>query len=308
MDLVILPSLNPTDLEKNIRKCVRLVETEIKKFANGETYINIKENVEGQDVYIVMSGGNDINDNLMEVYLKADAAKRMRANKIIAILPNFPYGRQERKCEMGEPISAKLNMALLKTSGVTDIITVDVHTTALQDFANEINLHNISTIEFMADYFKNRTNTVIVSPDLGGAKRASKLADLLHFPSAIVKKHRIAHNEAIADTLLGDVNGKDCIIFDDIIDTAGTVFEASKLLKAMGANKITICATHGLFNGNAYERLSSNIISEVIVSNSENAQGLYIKRIDISSLIISMMAKISDNMNLKTTKIDLCEI
>ena len=259
-DIRIIPSSNPTDLEKSIEEKMNVSPspTIIKKFANGETYVNIKDNMRNKDVYIMPTTGTTVNDNLMETYLKADASRRMGANRVIAVLPNFPYGRQERKSEDGEPISARLNLALLHASGVDEVITTDVHAPALQGFTRQVKLTDLESTKEMTEYFKdkiNPENTVVVSPDLGGAKRADKFAKALGCDKAIIYKNRTAHNQAKAEMLLGDVEGKDCIIYDDIIDTAGTIVEAANMLKKNKAGKIYIAASHGLFNPPALERL-----------------------------------------------------
>lgn len=298
-DIRIIPSSNPTDLERSIEDKIQIQPspTVVKKFANGETYVNIKEDMRNKDVYIIGTTGTTVNDNLMETYLKADASRRMGANRIIAVLPNFPYGRQERKSEDGEPISARLNLALLHASGVDEVITTDVHAPALQGFARQMKLTDLTSLKEMADYFKDKidsSNTVVVSPDLGGAKRADKLAKELGCDKAVIYKNRTAHNEAHAEMLLGDVEGKDCIIYDDIIDTAGTITEASKMLKKNGANRIFIAASHGLFNGKALERLQEAPVEEVVVTNSELKPNLdKIKQIDLAPEIVGAMLDIS---------------
>lgn len=298
-DIRIIPSSNPTDLEKSIEEKmgVNPSPTIVKKFANGETYVNIKDNMRNKDVYIMPTTGTAVNDNLMETYLKADASRRMGANRVIAILPNFPYGRQERKSEDGEPISARLNLALLHASGVDEVITTDVHAPALQGFTRQVKLTDLESTKEMTEYFKDiikPENTVVVSPDLGGAKRADKFAKALGCDKAIIYKNRTAHNQAKAEMLLGDVWGKDCIIYDDIIDTAGTITEASKMLKKNGANKIYIAASHGLFNGSAIERLENAPIEEVVVTNSElKPNSNKIKQIDLAPEIVGAMLDIS---------------
>ena len=298
-DIRIIPSSNPTDLEKSIEEKMSISPspTIIKKFANGETYVNIKDSMRNKDVYIMPTTGTTVNDNLMETYLKADASRRMGANRVIAILPNFPYGRQERKSEDGEPISARLNLALLHASGVDEVITTDVHAPALQGFTRQVKLTDLESTKEMTEYFKdkiNPENTVVVSPDLGGAKRADKFAKALGCDKAIIYKNRTAHNQAKAEMLLGDVEGKDCIIYDDIIDTAGTITEASKMLKKNGANKIYIAASHGLFNGPAIERLENAPIEEVVVTNSElKPNSNKIKQIDLAPEIVGAMLDIS---------------
>ena len=298
-DIRIIPSSNPTDLEKSIEDNLKInpSPTTIKKFANGETYINIQEDMRNKDVYLMPTVGNNVNDNLMETYLKADATKRMGANRVVAIMPNFPYGRQERKTELGEPISARLNMSLLHASGVDEVITTDIHAAALQGFARQMKITDLNSLKEMTDYFKGKIdseNTVVVSPDLGGVKRADKLAKALGTEKAIIYKNRTAHNKAKAETLLGDVEGKDCIIYDDIIDTAGTICEAAKMLKNNGAKNIYIAASHGLFNGDALNRLKQAPITEVVVTNSQNKPNApFIKQVDIAPEIVGTILDIS---------------
>lgn len=296
----LIPSSIRTDLEKSISQRIEIdpTPTVIKKFANGETYINIKGDMRNKDVYLMPTIGHSINDNLMETYLKADAAKRMGANRIVAILPNFPYGRQERRTELGEPISARLNLALLHASGVDEVITTDLHAAALQGFARQMKLTDLNSLDEMTEYFTNKfedtSNLVVVSPDLGGVKRADKFAKTLGCEKAIIYKNRAAHNVAVAESLLGDVSGKDCIIYDDIIDTAGTITEAARMLKNNGAEKIYIAAAHGLFNGLALERLEAAPIEEVVVTNSEPKPLLdKVKQVDIAPKIVGTILDIS---------------
>ena len=297
----IIPSSNPTDLEYQVEKNTGIVpvDTVVKKFKNGETYVNIAGNIRGKDVYVMPAGGNNVNDNLMETYLKADAAKRAGADRVIAILPSFDYARQEKRTEKGEPIAARLNMDLLKTSGVDEIITTDLHTPAIEGFApNSMKVTHIESMQLMKNYItsKGLKDLVVVSPDLGGTKRADKLAKSLGCDKAIVYKHRQAHNEATAEELIGDVTGKNCIIFDDIIDTAGTIAEASKLLKKKGAKDIYVCAAHGLFNGEAMKRLNDAPVKEVIVTNSVEKKPNSIekiKQVDISFEIAKAMQALS---------------
>lgn len=296
----LIPSSKKTELEKSIEENIgiKATPTTVKRFANGETYVNIQEDMRNKDVYILPTVGTAVNDNLMETYLKADAARRMGANRVVAIMPNFPYGRQERKTEQGEPISARLNLALLHASGVDEVITTDLHAAALQGFARQMKLTDLNSLEEMTEYFKkkdlDKNNLVVVSPDLGGVKRADKFAKALDCDKAIIYKERTGHNQAKAEMLLGDVNGKDCIIYDDIIDTAGTITEAAKMLKNNGANKIFIAASHGLFNGPALERLKEAPVEEVVVTNSEKKPELNkVHQVDIAPKIVGTILNIS---------------
>lgn len=297
----LIPSSMRTPLEESIAKLSEIdpTPTVVKKFANGETYVNIMGDMRNKDVYLMPTIGRAVNDNLMETYLKADAAKRMGANRVVAVMPNFPYGRQERKTQFGEPISARLNLSLLHASGVDEVISTDIHAAALQGFARQMKLTDLSSLEEMVAHFKgkvgfNPENMVVVSPDLGGVKRADKFAKELGCEKAIIYKNRTAHNVAKAESLLGDVEGKDCIIYDDIIDTAGTITEAARMLKENGANKIYIAASHGLFNGPALERLEAAPIEEVVVTNSELKPALdKIKQVDIAPKIVGTILDIS---------------
>ena len=192
-------------------------------------------------------------------------------------------------------------MDLLKTAGVDEIITTDFHTTAIEGFSsNSMTITHLESMPLISKYIesKNITDMVIVSPDLGGTKRADKLSKELNCEKAIIYKHRQAHNEATAEDLIGDVDGKNCIIYDDIIDTAGTIAQAAKLLKNKGAEKIYVCAAHGLFNGDAMEKLNNAPIEEVIVTNSVQAkenQISKIRQIDISSQIVQAMKNITES-------------
>ena len=297
----LIPSSVRTPLEEGISKLIDIVPTPttVKKFANGETYVNIMADMRNRDVYLMPVIGRAVNDNLMETFLKADAAKRMGANRVVAVMPNYPYGRQERKTQFGEPISARLNLSLLHASGVDEVIATDIHAAALQGFARQMKLTDLSSLEEMVAHFKgkvgfNPENMVVVSPDLGGVKRADKLAKELGCEKAIIYKNRTAHNVAKAESLLGEVEGKDCIIYDDIIDTAGTITEAARMLKDNGANKIYIAASHGLFNGPALERLEKAPIEEVVVTNSEFKPDLEkIKQVDIAPKIVGTILDIS---------------
>ena len=295
----LIPSSVRTPLEENISKIIGIIPTPttVKKFANGETYVNIMEDMRNRDVYLMPVIGRAVNDNLMETFLKADAAKRMGANRVVAVMPNFPYGRQERKTQFGEPISARLNLSLLHASGVDEVIATDIHAAALQGFARQMKLTDLSSLDEMVAYFKGKLfpeKLVVVSPDLGGVKRADKFAKALDCEKAIIYKNRTAHNVAKAESLLGEVEGRDCIIYDDIIDTAGTITEAARMLKDNGADRIYIAASHGLFNGPALERLEKAPIEEVVVTNSEFKPDLEkIKQVDIAPKIVGTILDIS---------------
>ena len=192
----------------------------------------------------------------------------------------------------------KLNLSLLHAAGVDEVITSDLHASALQGFVRQMNITEVSSLNSMAKYIKSKNldknNLVVVSPDIGGAKRADKLAKELNCEKAIIYKHRSEHNESEAESLFGDVSGKDCIIYDDIIDTAGTISNAAKLLKDNNANRIYVCASHGLFNGNAIDKLKKCPIEEIIVTNDEFKPDYNkVRQIDISNEIVGAILDIS---------------
>jgi ribose-phosphate pyrophosphokinase len=298
----IIPSAAKTSLAQNLEKNTGISPTPtlIKKFKNGEIYVNIQGDVRGKDVYLMPATNENINDNLIETYLKADAAKRSGANKVIAILPSFDYARQEKRTEQGEPLAAKVNMDLLKASGVDEIITEDLHSPAIEGFvSNSMKITHLESMPLVKKYIQDKQipDLVVVSPDLGGTKRIDKLAKALNCEKAIVYKHRQAHNEATAEDLIGNVNGKNCVIYDDILDTGGTIVEVAKLLKKNNAKDIYVCATHAYLSGNAVEKLQQAPVKEIITTNSvqrENQITDKFEKLDISLQIAEAMRKISE--------------
>jgi len=272
----------------------------LKNFSDGETYVKISDDVQGKDVYIIQPSAMPVNDSIMELLLMADATKRANAEQVIAIIPYMGYERQDRKAGIGEPIAAKLHADIITTSGVDKVISVDLHAAQIEGFFNNKNVINISAIPVLSKYIKSKNigNMVVVSPDAGGAKRAELLAEELDCSYAMIHKKREKHNEAKAVSLVGDINGKNCILFDDMIDTAGTIVEAANMLKEKGAKSVYVCVTHGIFSGQAYDRLEKAPIEEVIVTNTlplkENAPKK-ITQVDISPLLAGEIKRISDN-------------
>ncbi len=298
----LIPSNAPDNLEKNIENKlgINFADTTTSKFKDGEIYTNIKDKVRNKDVYIMPGASSNVNDNIMEVFLKTDAAKRAGAKKVVAIMPYFSYSRQEKKMEAGEPIAAKLHMDLLERSGVDEIITTDLHSPAIEGFSsNNLIVNHINAADIIKDYIKQMEipDLVIVSPDSGGMKRADRLAvSLGNVGTAGIYKNRTAHNVAEAKFLAGDVKDKNCIIYDDIIDTAGTIAAAANMLKENGAKDIYVFATHGLFNGDAFTKLENAPIKEVYVTNSVRRKSdcpEKIKQIDISPEITGTILDIS---------------
>ena len=251
---------------------ISLGNVKLEKFANGEIYARYMETVRGADVFIIQSvAGEHVNDALMELLIMVDAAKRASARTITAVVAHYGYSRQDRKAAAREPITAKLVADLLTVAGVTRIITIDLHQGQIQGFFN-IPVNHLTALDLLADYFKSKNfdpaNLCVVSPDLGRAKAAKKLADIMGADLAIMHKGRPKHNQAEITALIGDVNGKICILNDDMIDTAGSLVAAIDTLKNNGADKVYACATHPVFSGPAYERLENAPVEEVVVCNT----------------------------------------
>jgi len=259
-------------LGKTICKHLNLEDgqIEIKKFSSGETYVRLLENVRGKDVFLLQTATEPINDNLIELLIMVDAAKRASAGRITVIMPHFFYARQDRKAASREPISAKLIAQLLESSGANRIISLEIHSDQIQGFFN-IPLDNLAPKKIFIDKAKElcSNNGVVVAPDAGAAKKSTKISKTIDCGLAIVNKVRTCHNNASALNIIGDdVNGKVCLMFDDIVDTGGSLCEAAKLLKENDAGKIYAFITHGLFNGNAIEKINASEIDKIFTTDS----------------------------------------
>ena len=243
----------------------------IKNFADGETYVQVQESIRGDDVFIIQPVCSPVNQNAMELLIMIDAFKRASAKSVTAVIPYYGYARQDRKTTGREAITAKLMADLLTTAGANRVLALDLHSGQIQGFFN-ILVDNIFATLVLVDYMKKKNfkpeELCAVSPDAGGVRRARYFAKEMKCSIAIVDKRRDKHNEAIAEYLIGDVKDKICILFDDIIDTAGTICEAAKLLKKEGAKEVYVCAVHPVFSGPALQRLDEAPIEEVVVTNS----------------------------------------
>ena len=241
-------------------------------FSDGEISVNIYETVRGSDVFIIQSTCNPVNDNLMELLIMIDAFKRASAGRITAVIPYFGYARQDRKSKARDPISAKLVADLITAAGADRVLTMDLHAAQIQGFFNIPMDHLLGgttlTSYYMRKFEGNTENLVVVSPDLGSVTRARTFASRLNAPIAIIDKRRDKHNEAIAAHIIGDVEGKVCLMFDDMIDTAGTITNAANALKDLGAKSVKACATHGILSGPAKERIANSAIEELVLLNT----------------------------------------
>jgi ribose-phosphate pyrophosphokinase len=248
---------------------VELGNIKISKFANGEIYVRYLESVRGADIFLVQSMCQPVNSALMELLIMIDAAKRASARCITAVIPHYGYARQDKKSAAREPITAKLVADLLTVAGAERVIAMDLHQGQIQGFFNQP-VNHLTALPILADYFEslNLENLVVVSPDVGRVKVCKKLADMLGASLAIMHKGRPEHNIAEITHVIGEVEGKNCIIADDMIDTAGSITEGARALISKGAEKVWVTATHGLFSAPAFERIGSSPIEEVVVTNT----------------------------------------
>ena len=242
----------------------------VNRFNNGEIQVMINESVRGKDIFIVQpTCGPIVNDNVMELLIMADAFKRASANHITAVIPYYGYARQDRKARGREPITAKLMADLLETAGITRVVTIDLHAAQIQGFFN-IPFDHMPGGPLLAEYIKekNLENMVVVSPDLGGVSRARGFAEILNAPMAIIDKRRPEPGVAEVMNLIGDVQGKNCILVDDMVDTAGSLTEGARALKKFGANEIYACCTHPILTDPALSRIAQSDITELVVTNT----------------------------------------
>ena len=246
-----------------------LGEAFVGRFNNGEVQIMIDESVRGKDVFIIQPTSYPVNDNLMELMVMADALKRASARHITAVVPYYGYARQDRKTRGREPITAKLVANLMQTSGITRLVTIDLHAGQIQGFF-DVPVDHLYGASILAKYIneKNFEDVIVVSPDLGGVTRARDLADRIGAPIAIIEKKRPEPGVAKVMNLIGDVKGKNCIIVDDIVDTAGSLVEGAKALEAFGAKSVMAAVTHAVLTDPASERIANSNIKELIVTNT----------------------------------------
>lgn len=251
---------------------VKLGKLSVDQFSDGEIRINIEESIRGAHVYIVQSTSNPVNDNLMEMLIMIDALKRASAKTINLVIPYYGYARQDRKARSREPITSKLVANMLEAAGATRILTLDLHAAQIQGFF-DIPVDHLMGAPLLADYFLEKgvahsDDVVVVSPDHGGVTRARKMAEFLKAPIAIIDKRRPKANVAEVMNIIGHVEGKKCILIDDLIDTAGTITLAAKALEEAGATAVYACCTHPVLSGPALERIQESPIKELVVTDS----------------------------------------
>ncbi len=242
----------------------------IKRFADGETHLQIQENVRGADVFVVQPTCTPVDHHLMELLLMIDALKRASAERITPVLPYYGYARQDRKDRPRMPISAKLVASLIERAGASRVLALDLHAAQIQGFF-DIPVDHLFSAPVMVDYFAKRYergDLIVVSPDAGGVERARSFAKYLNAPLAIIDKRRTDANVAEVMNIIGEVRGKHCLIVDDLVDTAGTLVKGVEALMDQGAISVTACATHAVLSGPAVERINGSALQELVVSNS----------------------------------------
>ncbi|MCI5885511.1 MAG: ribose-phosphate diphosphokinase [Clostridiales bacterium] len=241
----------------------------VNKFSDGEISISIGETVRGVDCYIVQSTCNPVNDNLMELLIMIDAMKRASAGRVTAVIPYYGYARQDRKAKARDPITAKLVANILVAAGADRVLTMDLHAAQIQGYF-DIPVDHLVGLPILVNYFKKKDidNLVIVSPDHGSVKRTRSMAEALNCPIAIVDKRRPEPNKSEIMNIIGDINGKNCILIDDMIDTAGTIVNAANAIKKMGAKSVYACATHAVLSGPAISRIEESAIEEIVLLNT----------------------------------------
>ncbi|MBX9165665.1 ribose-phosphate pyrophosphokinase [Coprobacillus sp. K06] len=244
-------------------------DCKVHHFADGEILCEIGESVRGKDVFIVQSTSNPVTENLMEILVLTDALKRASAREITAVIPYFGYARQDRKAKPRQPITSKLVADLLTTAGVDRVVTVDLHAAQIQGFF-DIPVDEMQALPLLIKYFRKKKvqDLCVVSPDHGGATRARKMSEAFDCPIAIIDKRRPKPNVAEVMGIIGNVEGKNCILIDDMIDTAGTITAGVDMLKQKGAKDVYIACTHGVLSGPAIERLSTCAAKEVVITNT----------------------------------------
>ena len=285
---------------------IPLTKASIKKFCDEEIFVEVHENVRGQDVYVIQSTSKPANDNLVELLVCIDALKRASAKQITAVIPYFGYARQDRKPGPRTPISAKLVANLITKSGADRVLTIDLHAGQIQGFF-DIPVDNLYAAPILLEDIKKNYDldrTVIISPDVGGVVRARYIANRLNIGLAIVDKRREAANISEVLNIIGDVKEKDCILIDDIVDTAGTLTNAGEALLNVGAKAVSAYVSHGVLSGNALEKIKKSVLTEIVTTN--NISSLLsedknkIRRLSVAPLIAEAVKRIDNHSSVSS--------
>lgn len=286
--LIIAGTSHP-DLAQSVAKAlkVKLTPVSIERFACNEIYVRLQESVRGRNVYVIQTSTSRVNEDYMELFLMCDALKRSFARKVHVIIPHYGYSRQDRIAQPRETISAKLMADLLVASGADHVITVDLHSAQIQGFF-DVPVDNIDPMKLFLTAVQKELdlkNMVVVSPDVGAAKAVRRLANALHLPMVLINKHRQGHNKSEVTHVIGDVKGKSCLIYDDMVDTAGSVCNAKEALIKAGAKKdVYLAATHAVFSPPAVKRLNEAGFKKILVTDSIPLPKIPPKNVKVLSL------------------------
>ena len=283
---------------------IPLGQSTVQTFADGEASVSLHETVRGCDVFLIQSTCKPVNDHLMELLVMIDACRRASAGRITAVIPYFGYARQDRKAKSRDPISAKLVANMITAAGADRVLTMDLHAAQIQGFFDipvDHLLGNPTFVEYYLTKFPenefNHDDFVVVSPDVGSVARARAFAAKVHMGLAIVDKRRQKANECEVMNVIGDVKGKTCILYDDMIDTAGSLCNAANALVTVGgAKEVYACATHGVLSGPAFDRIESSVLKEVVVHNTiplaQNTASNKIKQLDVAPIFARAISHI----------------
>ena len=314
-ETVIFALTSSTDLAAHVCRDLGLPLGKIKveHFADGEILVEPQESVRGRSVFIVQSTCNPVTERLMEVLVCIDACKRASAGEINVIMPYYGYARQDRKAKPRQPITAKLVADLLQVAGADRVVVFDLHATQIQGFF-DIPIDDLTAVPMLGQYFKEKNlpsdKLVVVSPDHGGVTRARRLADILDAPIAIIDKRRPKPNMVEAQNVIGDVNGKICIVVDDICDTAGSLVAGCQILKDHGASEIYTGITHGVFSRDAIEKIENSPIKDMVITDTipmSEEQKARTTKIHVLS-VADMIAKTSDSIQNHTPVSDVYDL
>tara|TARA_Y100001949_G_scaffold66140_1_gene55941 strand:- start:1931 stop:2863 length:933 start_codon:yes stop_codon:yes gene_type:complete len=306
----LLSGTGNLELSKKIAQNLKLklVNSNIKRFADGEIYVEINENIRGNSIFVIQSISTPANDNLMELLICIDALRRSSAKNITAVIPYFGYARQDRKVVPRTAISAKLVSNLITNAGAHRIVTVDLHAGQIQGFF-DIPVDNLFSTPIFSKHIKkyiSNKNIICVAPDVGGVERARALGQKLNVGLAIVDKRRPAPGKSQVMNIIGNVKGKNCLLVDDIIDSGGTIVNAAKALKEKGAKDVYVYVTHGVLSGNAVEQINNSKIKKLILTDTIDNSNKIKKSSKIVILSISnLMAEAIKRISNSTSVSDL---
>lgn len=279
---------------------IELGDSQVGRFSDGEISVHISDSVRGADVFVIQPTCPPINENLMELLILIDALKRASAGRINAVIPYYGYARQDRKTKAREPITAKLVADILTTAGADRVVSMDLHAGQIQGYF-DIPVDHLTGVPILAEYFRNLVDkeTVVVSPDIGGVRRARNFASLLDLPIAIIEKRRPKANVSEVMNIIGDIKDKNVILVDDIVDTAGSLTKAAKVLKDFGAKKVYACCTHPVLSGPAIDRLKDSVIEKLVVTDTipltEDKQIDKIEVVSVAPLFAEAIKRIYSN-------------